>query len=369
MRHGGKRHGGKRHAGRHLHPPSPLTWHRTPPALLLLLLRATLLLPPQTLTAATAAFKPGRETVLHTTEDTLQAACNCVNNTLGGLNTTNREFVTLTTVRRSGNLSSLAFLTCNNSLGVTKYNVSWKVYKNLTLSNATTNATGGGPTNFSGWTPNCTNYLNTTEDLTSLEQFTMKRPINLSHVIVAALLLGSTFCLHSCCRVSRYAHESNSIRSLPRLKSLLGAAMFAKKGVFSNTVSESKRRAQLDKALIQNAGVRPFAHLGAMVEPRHDGATITTQTVRQYVEYSHVALENAVFDSGRVPKRRIGESVRSYLLDTVSKEIGTAQQAQYRDRVRSYVRLYERARYGRDTLTQEDLERVREEVLFVKGMF
>ena len=91
--------------------------------------------------------------------------------------------------------------------------------------------------------------------------------------------------------------------------------------------------------------------------------------MRQYIEYSHVALENAVFDSGRVPKRRVGESVRSYLLDTVSKEISPAQRDQYRDRVLSYVRLYEQARYGGDVLTQKDLERVQEEVLFVRDMF
>ena len=357
--------------------PRPLL----PPLLAPLLLAQTLFDTFTGARGATTVSKPASKLVLRTAEDTLQAACDCVNNTLAGFSAENglnasQEYVTLTTVRRSGNATSLAFLTCNNSLGAIKYNVSWDVYENLTLNprgNASTNITGGSgsgsASNFSGWTPNCTNYLNTTEDLTSLEQFTMKRPINLSHVVVTALLLGSTFCLHSCCRVSRYAHESNSIRSLPRLKNLLGAAIFPKKGVFSNTVSESKRRALLEKALIANAGTRPFAHLGAIVKPSRGGTTIAPQSVRQYIEYSHVALENAVFDSGRVPKRRVGESVRSYLLDTVSKEISPAQRDQYRDRVLSYVRLYEQARYGGDVLTQKDLERVQEEVLFVRDMF
>ena len=133
--------------------------------------------------------------------------------------------------------------------------------------------------------------------------------------------------------------------------------MFSSKGSFSNIVSESKRRTQLDEALQEH--VQAISRFGAISE---------RQSVRSIIERSHIALEEAVYATGRVPRRGVSESLHTYLLETVAKEVPSTQLPQYRDRMQTYIRLYELAAYGQGALTLDDLDRVREEILFVEDM-
>lgn len=300
--------------------------------------------------------------------ETTKVACDCVNNTQIDASGTqyvfnnSKAFIKLTS-RRVGNSTEMAFLTCNNSQGLSMYNVSWSVYAELALplnnsSNSTSNLE-----DFS-WTPNCTNYLNKTEDVTTLEQFTMKRPINLSHVVVTALVLGMTFCFHSCVKVRSYRVQSREIRSLPKLEKLLGTSMFKNRRVLEKTVKESNRRREIDTALMHTAKDEIFLHLGAT---RKSNLHEHGRSVRQLIANSNIELEEAILASGLVPRRKLGESVREYLLITIPGILTSSPQ--YSDRAKSYVRTFERAHFGCNVMTVKELERVRNEVHSIKAMF
>ena len=85
-------------------------------------------------------------------------------------------------------------------------------------------------------------------------------------------------------------------------------SMFTSKGTTPSIVSESKRRAQLEKALQEERGQHFLTF-----------AVSSQQSVRSIIEQSHIRIEKAVQASGRVPRRKVGQSVRTYLLDTVSR--------------------------------------------------
>jgi len=63
------------------------------------------------------------------------------------------------------------------------------------------------------------------------------------------------------------------------------------------------------------------------------------------------------------------QSVRAYLLDVVPSKIDLTHVTQYRHRVETYVRLYEKARFGNGGLNANDLALAMEEVHFIKCVF
>lgn len=63
------------------------------------------------------------------------------------------------------------------------------------------------------------------------------------------------------------------------------------------------------------------------------------------------------------------QSVRAYLLDFVPSKIDLTHVTQYRHRVETYVRLYEKARFGNGGLNANDLALALEEVHFIKCVF
>ena len=316
-------------------------------------------------------------------------ACNCLtsnNNQTNSSSTTLANFL----VR---NTSDSFLLTCNNTNGFTKYNASASFYNAfitnvLKVSNTTTTI---GPINitkiisttifsFLEKTPleKSQGILNSTySDFfdcykrnitnTNKKDIRFQPEVQLVHILLTLIVLILGSIIYKCGSMTRKRFYNRSLNGLPRLKHVFTPVLLQKKTKhYLQVVNEAKRPNKLGNAIV-NQNKMKFQHLGCGF--KH------TQTYRSMIEFSFHQIEGYVANVNRgtansIVLRRNEQSARIFLLKVVPNELNldSQQKKQYVDRIQTYIRLYERARYGGDSLNEVDFMVAMGEVQYVQSM-
>ena len=313
-------------------------------------------------------------------------ACSCLTERD---NTTNSGNLTTQNTFTIQNVSSEILLTCNNSLGKIKvynatesfYNQVEKLFTNMTTSSRDVPSASAYNTSnklylfrqkiaanndtyydFFG----CYSVANTSVFKSKKNNISTPSTVTLLHIIATLMVLMMAYFVNSCLFLTRRRALRRKVQELPRIKQIFTPMLISKTSTFIQVVNEATRAKKLGSHIVQSEPQK-FKHLGCGFAQQ--------QTYRSLVEYSLSHVEETIASIQRgggvsIPLRRTNDqTVRQFLLVVVPMEMNLTHATQYKDRVQTYVRLYERARFGGGSFTASDLSLALEEVRWMNSVF
>jgi len=285
------------------------------------------------------------------------------------------------------NDSNVFLMTCNNTYGFFEYNASemlyqyfiYKYYNDSSTENTTETETRNQivvSTKFlflERFAENNETYFdffgcydeNKTKTFLNTRIDKISGNIGILHCLATIIVILFSFMFNSCLAITRKRLLNRSIDELPRLKQVFTPALLRKTSRYLQVVNQGTRAKKFGSQIVRQNSQK-FGHLGCDFKQ--------AQTYRSMIEFSFHQVEDLIAtlttnSSGYPLHRKSGQSVCNFLLGVVPLELNLDHATTYKDRVLTYIRLYERARYGADSLNASDLAVALEQVRFMKSVF